>query len=74
MGRCWCSPTTPTTSHTGLRNTDLSHLLFAPDAVDPAAAGRLWDVVTADVRTREHVADGETFEVSDTVVRAVRRA
>ena len=64
----------PDDVHTGLRNTDLSHLLFAPDAVTRLLPADLWDVVTADVRTREHVTDEETFEVSDTVVRAVRRA
>ena len=63
----------PDDVHTGLRNSELSHLLFAPDAVTRLLPAEQWDVVTAGVRTREHVADGETFQVSDTVVRAVRR-
>jgi SAM-dependent methyltransferase len=63
----------PDDVHTGLRNSELSHLLFAPDAVTRLLPPGEWDVVTADVRTREHVSEGETFQVSDTVVRAIRR-
>lgn len=63
----------PDDVHTGLRNTELSHLLFTPDAVTRLLPEAEWEVVTSEVRTREHVKDGETFRVSDTVVRAVRR-
>jgi SAM-dependent methyltransferase len=59
---------------TGLRNERLAHLLFAPERVtallDPAA----WDVQVADAPTREETRDGVTATVTDTVVRAVRRA
>ncbi len=63
----------PDDTHTGLRNADLAALLFAPDAVTRLLPEAEWDVVTADVREREQVHEGETFVVSDTVVRAVRR-
>jgi SAM-dependent methyltransferase len=63
----------PDDTHTGLRNSELSHLLFTPEAVVAVLDPDGWDVVTADVVTREQLHDGVTHEVSDTVVRAVRR-
>lgn len=63
----------PDDVHTGLRNTDLSHLLFTPDAVT-TLLGEGWEVVTSRVVTREHVHEGTTYVVSDTVVRARRLA
>jgi SAM-dependent methyltransferase len=64
----------PDDVHTGLRNTELSDLLFTPQAVVDVLDPAEWDVVTTDVLTREHVRDGESHTVSDTVVRATRRA
>lgn len=63
----------PDDVHTGLRNSELSHLLFTPEAVVAVLDPEDWDVVTARVVTREHVHEGVSHEVSDTVVRAVRR-
>lgn len=63
----------PDDVHTGLRNTELSHLLFGPEAVTRLLPEADWDVVTAEARERDQVHDGETHRVSDTVVRAVRR-
>ncbi len=64
----------PDDSHTGLRNSELSHLLFAPESVVALLDPDRWDVVTAATPTREHVHDGTSYTVTDTVVRAVRRA
>lgn len=63
----------PQDAHTGLRNSELSHLLFTPqqvtDLLDPAQ----WEVVSADTPTREHVHEGVPVAVTDTVVLARRR-
>ncbi len=64
----------PDDVHTGLRNSELSHLLFAPEAVTGLLDPATWDVVTSRVVSREHVHEGTTHQVSDTVVRAVRRS
>jgi SAM-dependent methyltransferase len=63
----------PDDVHTGLRNSELSHLLFTPEAVT-ALLDDHWDVVSSRVVTRDHVHEGTTHQVSDTVVRAVRRS
>ncbi len=63
----------PDDTHTGLRNADLASLLFAPDAVTRLLDPGGWEVVTAATPTRAVVHDGTEIEVTDTVVRAVRR-
>lgn len=65
----------PDDRHTGLRNSDLSHLLFTPEqvvAVLDAQSDQEWDVVVTATPTRDHVHDGGATTVTDTVVRAVR--
>lgn len=62
----------PDDHHTGLRNSDLSSLLFTPEAVTSLLDPGTWDVVTSRVVTREQVHEEKTHVVSDTVVRAVR--
>lgn len=64
----------PDDVHTGLRNSELSHLLFTPEAVVAVLDPAEWEVVTARVVTRDHAHEGVTHEVSDTVVRALRRS
>ena len=64
----------PDDVHTGLRNHELSHLLFTPEAVVAVLDPAEWEVVTARVVVRDHVHEGVTHEVSDTVVRARRRS
>ncbi|WP_211357212.1 class I SAM-dependent methyltransferase [Nocardioides rubriscoriae] len=64
----------PDDQHTGLRNSDLTHLLFTPEAVTALLDPADWEVVTSRVLTREHVHEGTSHQVSDTVVRAVRRS
>lgn len=64
----------PDDHHTGLRNSDLSSLLFTPEAVTSLLDPEAWDVVTGRVVTREQVHEEKTYVVSDTVVRAVRRS
>lgn len=64
----------PDDVHTGLRNSELSHLLFAPEAVTGLLDPAEWDVASSRVVTREHVHEGTSHQVSDTVVHAVRRA
>lgn len=63
----------PDDVHTGLRNSELSHLLFTPEAVVSLLDADEWDVVTTETPTREHVHDGTPVAVTDTVVRAVRK-
>lgn len=63
----------PDDVHTGLRNSELSHLLFTPEAVVAVLDPDAWDVVSSRVVSREHEHEGVTHVVSDTVVRAVRR-
>lgn len=64
----------PDDVHTGLRNSELSHLLFTPEAVVQLLDPAHWEVVTARVVSREHVHEGVAHQVSDTVVRATRRS
>lgn len=64
----------PDDAHTGLRNSGLSALLFTPAAVVATLDPDAWDVVTEQVLSRQQVHDGVSHAVSDTVVRAVRRA
>ncbi|WP_340539676.1 class I SAM-dependent methyltransferase [Nocardioides sp. GXZ039] len=63
----------PDDEHTGLRNADLTALLFTPEAVVALLDPEGWEVVTAATPTRSVVHDGREIEVTDTVVRAVRR-
>ncbi len=63
----------PDDVHTGLRNSELSHLLFTPEAVHAVLDPAEWEVVSSRVVTREHVHEGTSHQVSDTVVRARRR-
>lgn len=64
----------PADAASGLRNERLAHLLFAPDKVTALLDPADWDVVVADAPTREETRDGVTATVTDTVVKAVRRA
>ncbi|WP_134764865.1 class I SAM-dependent methyltransferase [Nocardioides sp. 1609] len=64
----------PDDVHTGLRNTELSHLLFGPDAVTSLLDPAVWEVVAAETPTRPITHEGRDIDVTDTVVRAVRRA
>ncbi|MEO9325633.1 class I SAM-dependent methyltransferase [Nocardioides sp. C4-1] len=64
----------PDDAHTGLRNSELSHLLFTPDDVVRVLDPGEWEVVSARVLTRDHEHEGVNHVVSDTVVRARRRA
>ncbi|MEI5672905.1 MULTISPECIES: class I SAM-dependent methyltransferase [unclassified Nocardioides] len=59
---------------TGLRNDRLAHLLFAPEKVTALLDPADWDLQVADAPTRDETRDGVTATVTDTVVRAVRRA
>ncbi|HTW17238.1 MAG TPA: class I SAM-dependent methyltransferase [Nocardioides sp.] len=59
---------------TGMRNERLAHLLFGPEKVTALLDPAEWDVQVADAPTREETRDGRTATVTDTVVRAVRRA
>ncbi|WP_127479963.1 SAM-dependent methyltransferase [Nocardioides pantholopis] len=63
----------PADAATGLRNPELSHLLFGPEQVTALLDPADWDVRVAGRFPREVVKDGETISVSDTVVLAVRR-
>ena len=63
----------PDDTHTGLRNADLASLLFTPEAVLAVLDPDEWTVVTSRVVGRTQVHEGVEHEVSDTVVRAVRR-
>ena len=63
----------PDDVHTGLRNSELSHLLFAPDAVTALLDPQEWEVVAAETPTRRVTHDDREIDVTDTVVRAVRR-
>lgn len=64
----------PADAASGLRNERLAHLLFAPEKVTALLDPADWDVVVADAPTREETRDGVTATVTDTVVKAVRRA
>lgn len=64
----------PADAASGLRNERLAHLLFAPEKVTALLDPADWDVVVADAPTREETRDGVTTTVTDTVVKAVRRA
>ena len=59
---------------TGLRNDRLAHLLFGPERVTALLDPAEWDIQVADAPTRPETRDGVTHTVTDTVVRAVRRA
>ena len=59
---------------TGLRNERLADLLFAPDRVTALLDPREWEVQVAAEATREETREDRTATVTDTVVRAVRRA
>lgn len=64
----------PADAASGLRNERLAHLLFTPERVTALLDPADWDVQVADAPTREETRDGVTSTVTDTVVRAVRRA
>lgn len=64
----------PADSATGLRNAELSRLLYTPERVVAALDPGAWTVLVANAPTREAAdADGHPVLVTDTVVRAVRR-
>lgn len=64
----------PADAASGLRNERLAHLLFTPERVTDLLDPATWDVPVAATPTRQETRDGVTSTVTDTVVRAVRRA
>jgi 2-polyprenyl-3-methyl-5-hydroxy-6-metoxy-1,4-benzoquinol methylase len=64
----------PADAASGLRNERLAHLLFGPERITALLDPAEWDVQVADTPTREETRDGVSATVTDTVVRAVRRA
>jgi SAM-dependent methyltransferase len=63
----------PTDLETGVRKPHGPDLLFTPDRVTAALPEQQWEVLVADVPTRDHPTDDGPVTVTDTVVVARRR-
>lgn len=63
----------PADASTGLRNPELTRLLFTPEQVTALLEGERWEVLVADTPTREVEVEGREVTLTDSVVMARRR-